>query len=310
MRSQKNLVKTMRDGEFILSVQIDPPRSIRTNDLVDTARILKKTGISVLDINSSKINSNGHISHDSIHMAANLSGIGFETIPHVTLRDSALSGILNQILAAYAWQGLRNFLVITGDPHRMPKNVMPLLNVPKINIIKALGFMSFQLRKALELDVSLGAAINQNAPRRSYEIARTTRKWKAGADFFMSQPIFSEKQFVQLLAMYEAAIGRRTGKRAARPPLIVGIWPLVSQKTIERIWNGRVDGVVIPKDIYATAGAFAEDSEKLSAWGLANSKKLVETIRASKKAQGVYLVAPARIPLQLLPLIKELQGTS
>lgn len=298
----------MRDGDFVVSVQIDPPKSANASDITNVVRQLKKAGVSLLDVNSSKINSNGHISHDSIHLASNLAELGFDTISHVTLRDSALSGILNQILAAYAWQDMRNFLIITGDPHRMPKNVMPLLNVPKINIIKALGFMSFQLRKALELDVALGAAINQNATKRSYEITRVGRKRKAGADFFMSQPVFSEKQFMRLLAMYDAAFASRPGKRASRPPLMVGIWPLVSQKTIERIRNGRVDGVLIPKDLYAAASAHGEDSKKLSAWGLAHAENLVETIRKSKKAQGVYLVAPSRDPLQLLPLLEELRS--
>ncbi len=115
----------------------------------------------------------------------------------------------------------------------------------------------------------------------------------------MSQPIFDQKQAEDMYNFY---------KEHSDKPLLAGVWPLASIKTVENIHNGRIKGVVIPESIYEQAMRYENDPEGLKEWSFEQTKHTVNTIKKEGLAQGVYIVAPLRNPAQLVDFVKALNS--
>ena len=291
---KKGLVERMLSGEFLVSAQIDPPA---TSDAFWQFRVminkLNSAGVKLLDINSSR-----RVSYDSIQLAAWLKNQGFDVIPHVTTRDSSINGLANQILGAHTLSFIDNFLVITGDPHEDKTAMVASEGVFQADSVGALRLLNDYLRKKQNLNFSFAAAINQNTVNLSAEAVKTLMKQDAGVNFFMSQPVFNEFQLKRLLYF---------NSYYSNKPLIVGIWPLVNQKTIEAIKNGIVVGVEISDDVYEESKNYWDDEKKLTEWGLSRALELIKQLKEKKGSVcGAYIVAPARNPLLLLDLVPKI----
>lgn len=293
MKNTKGIMERMAEGEFLVSVQIDPPGAGKFTEFQDMIACLKEAGVTLVDINSSR-----RISHDSIQLGIALSQTGFEVIPHITTRDSSINGLLNQVFAAYEWAELRNFLVITGDPYEEHQSVVPSQGVFQTDSIGALRAFDMRLRRdqRFNLPILFAAAVNQNEPDIVEEHKRLHAKREV-ADFFMSQPVFTEKQADTLFRFYCANSAR---------PLLVGVWPLINARTIHVIHEGRVAGVMLAHEEYEEAERIKTDESALHIWGIKKAEELIAYIKRSGHAQGVYVVAPARNPRSILPFLKEI----
>ena len=279
----------MRGGEFLMSIQLDPPVSGNTYDFRAMVKPLVDAGATLFDINSSR-----RVSHDSIQLAAELSRSDLDVIPHVTLRDSSISGIANQMLAAYAWSGVGSYLVISGDPHDEEKAVFPSRGIFQTHAAEAIKIFDEHLHKSGRApDMEFAAAFNQSEEEPIAEVNRAKEKKAAGADFFMSQPVFDLEQ----------AIGLRMLFAEVEAPLIAGIWPLMDKKTIEKIRKNEIFGVELPERVYKSA-TILEDGN-LEEWGIAKASNLIAEIKKNGLACGVYVVAPFKSPKLILPLIRE-----
>ena len=289
MPVHSRLSDRMRDGEFLVSIQLDPPGSCEIGDFRGSVELLRKAGAKIIDINSSR-----RISHDSIALASELSRLGFDTIPHVTLRDSSLSGIANQMLASYSWSGVRNFLIISGDPHDEERALFPSRGIFQTNATEAIRIFDLCLRKSgCALDIEFVAAFNQNDEDISVEVGRAKEKKDAGANFFMSQPVFS---LAEAAALYKRGLSRAA-------PIMIGIWPLVSKKAVDRIWKNEVVGVKLPEHFYKEA--MSVDDQEIEKWGVDKARDLIRCIEENDLARGVYVVAPFKNPRLILPLVSE-----
>lgn len=289
------LFQMFRDGKFVVSVQIDPP-SDQDNALCRArsfAEKLNSLGVEIVDINSSR-----RLSADSLHVAAAMESPRLTTIPHITARDSTLNGLLNQVFGACQFGGVKNFLVITGDPYEEAHQVNGgsrlgdgVFHADSIGVTRALHE---HVRAKLGARLALGASVNQNEDL-AREGARIREKISAGTDFFMSQPIFTVDEAVKLVRFYRGYSDK---------PLLIGIWPLVNLKTLEVIHDGKIVGVKLPDSVFNQAQEYATDPELLKMWGKLQAYELVRWIRETKTANGVYLVAPTRNPLLLTDLIE------
>lgn len=291
---KKRLIERLRSDEFLVSVQLDPPGAAQTfESFSQVIAELKKHGVWLIDVNSSR-----KVSHDSIQVAVALARFGFEVIPHVTTRDASVNGVVNQILAAYDWACVENYLVITGDPYEVDQSIIPSHGVFQTNSIGALRAIHAHLREKKRADeIVLAASVNQYEIDSAAEKKKLSEKIQAGADFFMSQPVFSHTQVGKLYDLYY----RLTDK-----PLLVGIWPLLNQKTVQKIRDGAIVGVALPDDVYTAARSFGDNKEALYEWGIGQMKCLIERLSEDKRARGVYIVAPARDPKPLIPFFREL----
>jgi homocysteine S-methyltransferase len=219
---------------------------------------------------------------------------GIETIPHVTPRDTTVMGLEGVLLGAHA-EGVRNILAVTGDPPHVgdypgSRGVYEVDSIGLVQVLARLNAGEDYAGKAIDAPTSffVGVAVNPSAPDLDEELRRFERKIEGGARFAMTQALFD-------LAYIDAFLARLGGSWPI--PALVGIWPLRTYQTAERVHN-EVPGIVVPDTVRARmrdAGAEA------AGVGLALARDLV--IEAREKAAGIYVIPPFRQPEAALDLL-------
>lgn len=291
-KEHSELVSRLLDKEFIISAQIDPPGIPDRNELQEEIAALQRSGISVVDVNASR-----RISYDSLHLSSHIANFfDLVVIPHIALRNGPIESLMNQILTTYALSKVRDFLVVSGDPYETTSK----FSLPgKPNTARAIQAFDNHLRQSnLALNIEFAAAVNQNEDDLYKEGQHLEAKVAANTDFFLSQPVFTPTQ---------AEYASRFYRQHASKPLIMGIWPLASQRTVTNIRDGKVIGVTIPDEIYESANGHTS-SETLLTWSSNQSYELIRYIQAYNLANGVYLVAPLRKPSQLVNLAERISS--
>jgi methionine synthase / methylenetetrahydrofolate reductase(NADPH) len=226
--------------EFVVSVEVDPPRGIRPRKMIEGASLLKSSGVDMINVADSPM---ARVRMSSIALATMIqSQVGIETILHFTCRDRNLMGIQSDLMGAHAL-GIRNILALTGDPPRAGDypNTTAVFDVDSIGLIRVLG----QLNAGMDLGGNsigeptrfvIGCAVNPSAENFDQELERFGAKVEAGAEFAMTQPLYELSTLTRFL---EAA-----GK--PRIPVLLGLLPLQSHRHAEFLHN-EVPGIVIPE---------------------------------------------------------------
>lgn len=293
MSRQTELLTRLQDREFVISAQIDPPSTLSLQSLDNEVTALHNAGIQVIDINSRST-----LSLDALTLASRYKELGFEVIPHLTPRDATIFGLLKQIMTSYVVSNIRNYLVITGDPEKIADELKGRYYPDSIETLQAIDT---HLRNSnLELNLVLAAAVNQNARDQDREQNKTRQKRTVGTDFFMSQPVFSLEQAAKAARFYHQSINEPS------VPLIMGIWPLSSRELLEKIRAGKIEGVVIPNEVYEETQPLVSDKACFKDWSERQTAEIVAYIRAEQLAQGVYIVAPYRRSSEIIPFITSL----
>jgi methionine synthase / methylenetetrahydrofolate reductase(NADPH) len=291
-QSETQLARMLREGEFVISIQLDPPLGGSNHGLLEAARELKASGIGHVDVN------------DNPRARARMSGImasvaierfaGIETIPHLTPRDSTVVGLESLLLGAHA-EGVRNVLCVTGDPPERgdyPSASGGVYQVDGIGLTEIVSRLNQgEDWDGRDIDAPTtffpGVAVNPTADDLDEELRRFERKVEAGARFAMTQILFD-------LSFLDSFVERLGGEWPI--PALVGIWPLTSHQLAVRIHN-EVPGIVVPEHVQRRlldAGAAAPEV------GLELARELLAVSR--EQAAGVYVVAPFRRPLGVLDL--------
>jgi methionine synthase I (cobalamin-dependent)/5,10-methylenetetrahydrofolate reductase len=282
------LQRKLREREFVVSVEIDPPRGGNATAMLELARALKDSGhVDVVDVN------------DNPRARARMNGltieraVGLETIPHLTPRDASIAGLESMLLGAHA-DGIRNVLAVTGDPPEAgdypgARGVYEIDSIGLAQVITRMNAGEDFNGREIDAPTSffLGVAVNPAADDLEYELERFERKLEAGAQFAMTQVLFD-------LAYLESFLERLGG--SCPIPLLVGVFYVRSYQLALRLHN-EVPGIVVPDHVQERlrdAGAEAGDT------GLAIAKELVEASR--ELAAGVYVIPPFRQPHAALDL--------
>jgi methionine synthase I (cobalamin-dependent)/5,10-methylenetetrahydrofolate reductase len=289
---ETQLERLLREGEFAVSVQVDPPLGANPEALIETARAVRDSGrAQFVDVN------------DNPRARARMSGImasvaierftGVETIPHLTPRDTTITGLESLLLGAHA-EGVRNILAVTGDPPEAgdypgTHAVYDVDSVGLVELIAKLNAGEDWHGRAIDAPTSFfpGVAVNPTADDLELEAERFQRKITAGARFAMTQILFD----LEPLEAFRQRIG------GWPVPVLVGVWPIRTTETLIRVHN-EVPGIVVPEHVqerYLAAGAAARDV------GLELGRELIA--RARELASGVYVVAPFRRPLDVVELL-------
>jgi homocysteine S-methyltransferase len=211
--------------------------------------------------------------------------VGIETTLHFPTRGRNLLRVQGDLLAAHAL-GLRNIFVVMGDPTSIgdyPEATDNYDLVPSglIKLIKQ-GFNTGVDHSGTSIgqptSFFAGAALNLCPPDVESEIKNLKRKLKAGADFFLTQPIYDPEAARRFLDQFAAGNGSPLDK-----PVLVGILPLVSVKHANFLQN-EVPGIVIPEKTMERINA----SISASAEGVKIAIELIQQIR--EWGQGVYIM--------------------
>jgi len=100
----------------VISVEIDPPRSIRIERTVEAARLLVAAGTDCVNISDSAM---ARVRMGALAVAFGIQHhLDLECVVHLTARDRNLMALESELLGAHAL-GVRNILALTGDPPRV-----------------------------------------------------------------------------------------------------------------------------------------------------------------------------------------------
>jgi methionine synthase / methylenetetrahydrofolate reductase (NADH) len=293
-QEETRLAQMLRTGEWIVSVQIDPPLGGSQRGMLDVARALKESRRAhFVDINDNPMASRARM-HSLMLAVAIEQETGLETIPHLTPRDSTVLGLQSALLGAHA-AGVRNILAVTGDPPEVgdypgARGVYEVDSIGLTQVISHLNRGEDFHGRAIDAPTTFfpGVAVNPSADDLELELDRFRQKVESGARYGMTQILFD-------LEFLDRFLDRLGGESPI--PLLVGLWPLRSHQLALRLHN-EVPGIVVPEPVQRALAEAGPDAPKI---GLELAQRLLEESR--DKAAGVYVVAPFRQPLGILELI-------
>jgi len=276
--------KKIAAGEFVTSVELVPPRGVDASKLLRDAASLRDAGVDAINVpdgpraqsrmgavlTSLLIEQNAHI----------------ETVTHYCCRDRNLLGMLSDLLGASA-VGLRNVLLITGDPPKMG----PYPSATAVFDIDSIGLTNLvsSLNRGLDPGGNaigeptrfvVGVGVNPAALDVANERRRFEWKVEAGAEYAITQPVFDAGQLETFLRSIELL----------HIPVVAGIWPLVSVRNAEFLAN-EVPGVTVPDEIIARMRrANALSKEHAIQEGITIAREMLE--RVQPMVAGVQVSAP------------------
>jgi len=279
---RSRLARGVLDGRFVVSVEMLPPRGHELDKTVVSARLLHEAGIDAINIPDGP---RATARMSPMAMAIRLErDIGIETIIHYCCRDRNLLGMQSDLLGAHA-VGLRNVLVITGDPPKLGDYP----DATAVFDVDSIGLTNMVTRLNRGLDVGgnpigaptsffVGCGVNPGAPDLDREIARFEWKVDAGAQFAVTQPVFDVDALLHFLERV----------RHVRIPFVAGVWPLASYRNAE-FMNNEVPGVNVPDPVLERMRR-ADTKEKARAEGVAIAQESLAALLAH--VQGVQISAP------------------
>jgi methionine synthase I (cobalamin-dependent)/5,10-methylenetetrahydrofolate reductase len=282
-REQKSrFARKICAGEFVTSVEIVPPKGCDPTKMLEGVRLLKEAGVDAVNVpDGPRAQSRMGVLAVSTLIEQQ---VGIETVVHYCCRDRNLLGMTSDLLGA-AGLGLRNFLIITGDPPKMG----PYPEATAVFDIDSIGLVNMVNRLNHGLDIGgnpigtptsfyIGVGVNPCAVDLDYELRRFEYKVEAGAEYAITQPTFDANQLRSFLKRIEHC----------RIPVIAGIWPLVSYRNAEFLAN-EVPGVVVPESVLNRMQRIT-DKDAAREEGLAIARETL--LEVSDVVQGVQVSAP------------------
>ncbi len=279
-----HLTRLLAGGRFVVSVEIDPPRSVRIERTLDAARLLRDAGVDAVNVSDSAM---ARVRMGALAVAfAIRRDVGLEVIVHVTTRDRNLMALESELLGAHAL-GIRNVLALTGDPPRVgdyPTGtaVWDVDSAGLIGILKRLNRGEDQAGSPIGAHASftVACALDPTADDLDRELGRLEAKLEAGADVVMTQPVYDIAQWERLLDRAAA----RWGRPSLPVPVLAGILPLHSSRHAEFLHN-EVPGITIPEQVRA---AMRDAGERGTEVGIEMALALLEQLRPL--VQGTYVM--------------------
>ncbi|HWH51430.1 MAG TPA: bifunctional homocysteine S-methyltransferase/methylenetetrahydrofolate reductase [Gemmatimonadaceae bacterium] len=270
--------------QFVTSVEIVPPRGVDASRMLGDVTRLKTAGVDAVNVpDGPRAQSRMGALMTSVLIEQQ---VGIETVTHYACRDRNLLGMLSDLLGASA-VGLRNLLIITGDPPKMG----PYPDATAVFDVDSIGLTNLVHNLNQGLDpggnaigqptrFAIGVGVNPVAIDPALERRRFEWKVDAGAEFAITQPVFDPVQLERFL--------EKLG--SSHIPIIAGIWPLVSVRNAEFLAN-EVPGVSVPDEIIVRMRRANEKSkEHAVAEGIAVAREMLE--RVKPLVQGAQVSAP------------------
>ena len=264
--------------DFVVTVELDPPRGHTVEKLVQGAKLLRERGVDIVDINDGSL---GRVRMAVLPTALLVrEATGLDINMHFTCRDRNLMGIQGDLLGAHALD-VRNILAMTGDPPRAGDyaNATAVFDVDGVGLIEILRRMN-EGQDATGSSIGeptsfyVGAALNPVAEDVAREIDRFQRKVRAGARWIQTQPVYD-------LPLLDRFLERAGGSPV---PILVGILPLHSARHAEFLHN-EVPGITIPENVRRRLREAGDSALRV---GIEMAQELVRSVRT--RYAGAYLM--------------------
>ncbi len=278
-QEKSRLAHALARRTFVTAVELVPPRGYRADEVIERARQLKIRGVDVINIPDS-LRAGARVSALSLAVLIEQQA-GVETLLHYSCRDRNLLGIQSDLLGAHA-MGLRNLLLITGDPVRIgdypdATSVFDVDSIGLTNVVARLNHGCDIGGQAIGAPTAfhIGVSLNPTTTDLDQELRRFEYKVEAGAEFVVTRPIFDLRAFELLHKRIQSA----------RLPIIGGVVPLESARHAEFMAN-EVPGIRVPDELLARMRR-AEDAESAAREGVAIAREIAMELQGS--VQGLQI---------------------
>ena len=284
-----NLREKLSLGKFVITVELDPPKSIDSNQILSEVSDKRFQSIvdavNVTDCPMARLRTSpialSHIIQEELSL---------ETIFHITCRDRNLLGLQAELLGA-SMLGVENILALTGDPpdmgfHTMATGVYDLDSIGLVKMINGLnhGFDYTGEKLNDHTNFFIGAAVNPTASNLKKEIKKIKEKIEGGAHFIQTQPIFDLEKLGSFLKV----------TADIHIPIIIGVMPLKSYKMVQYLENNLPD-IFIPNYIKERM------KEKTLEEGIKIARELIEGIKKLNEISGIHI-----FPLRNMNIVTQL----
>jgi len=274
------LARRLEAGQFVITVEVDPPKGFNPERVLAGARLLHQAGANFINVADSPMARMRMSPWAMAHLIQTQAGV--ETVLHFPTRGRNLLRVQGDLLAAHAL-GVRNVFVVMGDPPSIgdyPQatdsyDVVPsgLVQLIKERFNRGVDQAGEPIGQPTAFFVGVALSLDAADPDREWKVLQ--RKVQAGADFALTQPVF------------DVAVVERFWARFGPPPIpvLVGILPLRNLRHAEYLHN-EVPGIHVPEEVMARLRA-ADDP---TAEGVRIAQELLAALR--DRAQGIYLMPP------------------
>jgi len=204
---------------------------------------------------------------------------GIDVLLHVCCRDRNLLGLHSDLLGAWVL-GIRNLVIITGDPPKMGDYPFstPVYDVDSVGLLRIAAGLNAGVDPAGKdcepTSFVLATGAEPAAHDRDRELRRLEDKKAAGAELVMTQPVYDPRTLERFL----------DDARALGLPVMVGILPLASHRNAEFLHN-EVPGITVPDGVRAR---MKEAGERGLRAGIEMAQGLLRDVRG--RHAGAYLM--------------------
>lgn len=263
-------------GKKYVAVELDPPVDADLSFFLSASRAVLSAGADAVTVSDSPF---GKTRADALLCSLKLLSEGAPTvIPHITCRDKNRVALKGGLLAANA-AGIDRVFLVTGDPP-LKENATRGGGVFSFNSFELIRFVNTLNEEVFtQRPFSVGAALNVNAPNFEKELSRAQKKEECGADFFLTQPVFSE----------EAAENLKRARNVLKCGLLCGIMPVAGYKNARFLQN-EVAGMGVPQRLVDALEG--KEPEEARAIALAEAERTVD--RLYDFCDGFFLMLPLK----------------
>lgn len=269
--------------ERTIIVELDTPKHLDITKFLEGSKALNAAGVDAVTMADNSLASPrvSNLAMGSIlkHQEQ------IRPLAHITCRDRNLIGLQSHLMGLDAL-GIRDILAVTGDPTKVgdfpgATSVYDVSSLELIQLIKKLNegisFSGKPLRQ--KANFSVAAAFNPNVRVLDRAVARLEKKIESGADYFISQPVYTKEKIVEI---YEATKHLET-------PIFLGVMPLTSIRSAEFLHN-EVPGIKLSEEALARMRACGDDKDRATAEGIQIAKELIDA--AAGLFNGIYVITP------------------
>ena len=277
------LAKKLETGKFVISVEMDPPRTVASHKLLAGASLLAETGADVINVADSPMARMRMSPWAVCHMIQDK--IGIETVLHFPTRGRNILRVQGDLLAAHAL-GIRNVFVVMGDPTAIGDypdamddyDLVPsgLIRLIKEGLNAGVDHAGADIGQPTAFFV--GGALNLLSQKPEREMKVLRRKIRGGVDFFLTQPIYQPVRASAFIEQYEAEYG------PLDVPILVGVLPLYGVRHA-RFLHNEVPGITICPEVFERLERAGEDAPQE---GVQIAVEMIEQLRPW--ASGIYLM--------------------
>ena len=289
-KTRNDFLNKLNADKKVIAVELDPPQNGNADKIIQSSALLKQAGVDMITFSDSPM---GKMRADSIASSILVSQqTDIAAMPHICCRDRNVIAMGGAFFGAHM-NGIRNMLIITGDP--VPSG-------EKSTTSSVYNFNSFRLMnyfKQLNIEyfaddpIIYGGALNHNRPNLDIEIERMHKKCSAGADYFLTQPIYSDDDIAHIKYI----------KSKIDTKILCGIMPLVNFRNALFVKN-EMSGIQVPDEVIMRydENMSREESEQI---GIAIALEIVAKLHDI--ADGYYFMVPFNRASMICKILEEMK---